>query len=268
MTTSELERRLAEVLQEHAEEAMNETDTRAQLDNLENNLESDRRRRLVLGAGALAVAAAVAVAVILASTLGDDSSTSGTDPAAPPRVVEPVGVATGFMEAFAAYDEDQVASYLADGTTFVLWTTPPEAWSLDAEIRWTIAAGVEMLPGSCQAGPTTADGTEVVCPFDFHALGSEGLNRGPFADNEVSFTIADGKIVRADSVVAYRTNGFSDEMWEPFADWVAATYPEDAAHMYKDGTQHRLQATDERAAELWAAHVPNYVRAVQAGTAE
>ena len=192
---------------------MNRTDTQAQLDSLRNGLEPDRRRRLTWGAGALAAAAAVVAAVVLASTLGDDSPTSGTDPAEPPRVVEPVDVASGFMEAFAAYDEDRVASYLADGATFQFWWTPPEAWSLDAEIGWSEAAGVEMLPGSCEERSTSADGTAVVCPFDFHALGSSELDRGPFEDNEFSFTIMDGEIVAADTESPSCTNGFSQQMW-------------------------------------------------------
>jgi hypothetical protein len=57
-------------------------------------------------------------------------------------------------------------------------------------------------------------------------------------------------------------------MWEPFAHWVAETYPEDAAQMYKDWPGQTEQATDQRSAELWAAHVPGYVKAVQAGTAD
>jgi len=267
VSTSELERRLGEVLREHAEEAMNRTDTRAQLENLRNGLEPDRRRRLAWGAGALAVAASVAAAVFLVSTLGDDSPTSGTDPAGQPRVVEPVDVATGFMEALAAHDQDRVASYLAEGTTFALWTSPPDAGSLDAEIRWSVAAGVEILPGSCEAGPSAAEGTPVVCPFDFHALGSAELDRGPYGANEFSFTVLDGKIVQTDNLVAFETNGFSDEMWEPFADWVEETYPEDSAPMYKDA-RHTLQATDEHAAELWAEHVTGYVQAVEQGRAD
>ena len=246
---------------------MNRTDTRAQLKTFQNGLGPDRRRRLLWGAGALAVAAAVAVAVILANTLGNDSPTSATDLAEQPRVVEPVEVATGFMEALAAYDRDRVASYLAEGITFVLWTSPPDAGSINEEIQWSEAAGVEILPGSCEAGPSAAEGTPVVCPFDFHALGSAELDRGPYDANEFSFTVLDGKIIQTDNLVAFATNGFSDEMWEPFAAWVSTTYPKDSAQMYKD-TQHMLQATDEHAAELWAEHVPGYVKAVQAGTAE
>ena len=246
---------------------MNRTDTHAQLETLRKGLEPDRRRRLAWAAGGLAVAAAVAVALILANTLGSDSPTSGTDPAGQPGVVEPVEVATGFMEALAAYDQDRVASYLAEGTTFVLWTSPPDAGSIDEEIQWSVAAGVEILPGSCEAGPSAAESTPVVCPFGFHALGSAQLDRGPYEANEFSFTVLDGKIIQTDNRVAYATNGFSDEMWEPFAAWVSTTHPEDSAQMYKD-TQHTLQATDERAAELWAEHVAGYVQAVQQGKAD
>jgi hypothetical protein len=268
MNTTELERRLGEVLREHAEEAMNRTDTQAQLDNLRHGLEPERRRRLTWSAGALAAAAAMVAAALLVSTMGDDSPTSGTDPAEQPRVVEPVDVATGFMEGFAAYDADRVASYLAEGATFQLWWTPPEAWSLDTELGWSEAAGFEMLPGSCEERSTSADGTAVVCPFGFNALGSAELGRGPFADNEFSFTILDGEIVAGDTDVAFMTNGFSRQMWVPFASWIARTHPDDAAVMYKDWPDRSLQATDDRASALWARHVPGYVEAVRAGTAD
>lgn len=247
---------------------MNRTDTHAQLDNLRNGLEPDRRRRLTWGAGALAAAATVVAAVLLVSTQGDDSPTSGTDPAEQPPVAEPVDVASGFMEGFAAYDEDRVASYLAEGAIFQLWWTPPEPWSLDTEIGWSVAAGVEILPGPCEEGSTSADGTAVVCPFDFHALGSAELDRGPFADNEFSFRILDGEIVAGDTDVAFMTNGFSEQMWVPFANWIARTHPDDAALMYKDWPGRTVQATDDRASSLWARHVQGYVEAVRAGTAD
>lgn len=68
MTTPDLERQLAAVLQRHAEDAMNRTDTRARLNSLITDREQDlrRRRRLTWGAGALVAAAAI-IAVIVSS---------------------------------------------------------------------------------------------------------------------------------------------------------------------------------------------------------
>ena len=267
MSTTELERRLGEVLRQHAEDAMNRTDTQGQLETLRTGLDPDRqqRRRLAWAGGALAVAASVAVAVLLVSNLGNDTPDIGT-PARPPDA-SPVDVATDFLDAFAAYDVERAGSYLAEGGTVLLWTSAPEEGSLVDEVRWSEAAGVELLTGSCEESPTAPDGATVVCPFAFHALGSAELDRGPFSDNEFRLTIVDGKIVTADTVVTYETNGLSDQMWEPFARWVAETHPDDAAHMYKDWPGQTLQATNQRSADLWAQHVAGYVKAVQQGKA-
>ena len=58
MSTSELERRLGDVLQRHAEDAMNSTNTEEQLGRLLADTErSSRRRRRTWIAGGLVVAA-------------------------------------------------------------------------------------------------------------------------------------------------------------------------------------------------------------------
>ena len=61
--------------------------------------------------------------------------------------------------------------------------------------------------------------------IDLHASGSEQLGRGPYPDNTFSLTVDHGRIVDASMELASRTNGFSEEMWRPFATWVTRAHP-------------------------------------------
>jgi hypothetical protein len=49
-------------------------------------------------------------------------------------------------------------------------------------------------------------------------------------------------------------------MWEPFADWVATTHPQDVEVMYTDATQ-RLQRITEPSIRLWDRHTQEYAAA-------
>jgi hypothetical protein len=54
-------------------------------------------------------------------------------------------------------------------------------------------------------------------------------------------------------------------MWDPFAEWVFTTYPEDVAVMYEsDFSDYRLTPQSIR---LWEHHTREYVEAVREGTA-
>ena len=58
--------------------------------------------------------------------------------------------------------------------------------------------------------------------------------------------------------MTYEIEEFSPEMWEPFAEWVSTTYPDDAAAMYTDGTYTGVRISEE-SIRLWGRHVPEYV---------
>ena len=50
---------------------------------------------------------------------------------------------------------------------------------------------------------------------------------------------------------------FSPQMWDPFRDWISATYPEDFDAMYNGGgTNFRLS---EESIRLWEEHTREYV---------
>ena len=45
--------------------------------------------------------------------------------------------------------------------------------------------------------------------------------------------------------MSYEIERFSPEMWEPFAEWVSTTHPDDAAVMYTDGTYSGVRISEE-----------------------
>ena len=111
--------------------------------------------------------------------------------------------------------------------------------------------------GSPPSEPTgTTPDTTVSCPFEFHALRSEQLGVGPFGDSYFDVTVRDGEVIRARTHLDYEE--FSPQVWEPFADWVSATYPEDAALMYDESLNGvRLSARSNR---LWEEHSTEFAQ--------
>lgn len=259
MSTPELERRLTAVLKQHAEDAMNETHTEERLQTLVADAEREqRRRRRTWVAGGLA-AAAVAVGVLWASNLVGGE----TDTAVPAQAPSAEEVATSFLDAYASFDRAGAASYLADVNYLSIWSGPGgvDAWR-DGN-RWFEAIGFKMLNESCTERATTSIGTEVRCTFDYHAIRSDELGRGPFTGSVFTFTIKDGEVAGAVQELEFQGNGFSTQMWEPFAAWVSETHPEDAAIMYADWPSQSLESLTPRSIALWEKQTRNYVEAQQ-----
>lgn len=251
MTTSDLERRLTAVLQRHAEDAMNTTNTEERLQRLLDETERDtRRRRRGWAAGALVAAAAAGATIVWVSGVGDDADT-GTTPQVATATAEDEALATAFLDAFGSWDRDEAASYVADPA---LVEALDPGWT-----RWSEAVGFTLLVDSCEEGGSSAAVTRMQCPFDYHALGSDELGLGPFSDNVFAIDIRDGEIVTANEELEFLSNGFSEQMWEPFAAWVSTTYPEDAAVMYADWPETTLESHSVRSTELWRQHTRDYV---------
>ncbi len=162
----------------------------------------------------------------------------------------PENVAAGFLEAYAALDVGQIDSYVADGSRVSMFAP--------GQIPWLEATGFEIIPGICKAGDTTAAGTPVHCPYDYHGLRSDEMGLGPFTDNWVDVTVRDGEVVSTSINFETASNGFSAQVWEPFAQWIADTYPADAASMYEGGNFGQELYTDE-AVQLWEQHTKEYV---------
>lgn len=225
-----------------------------------------RNRRL----GAFAVAAAigaVAVVVVVAS-LGGQTTTDRTMTEPDPTSME---VATGFMDAYAASDVDQVMTYLAndaDLSTLIEWLEAQGIEGQREQFRMLFslfdAQSFRVIPDSCVEQGRSESVTTLRCDYDFHALGSDELGRGPFRGSYFDLIVRDGTIRHVSGQM--EIGQFSPLVWEPFAEWVSTTHPEDAAVMYTDETTS-LERVSEESIRLWRRHVRGYVDAVQSGDA-
>jgi hypothetical protein len=170
-------------------------------------------------------------------------------------------VASSFVEAYAAFDVPAIRS---------LVDTEADTWDWEMGADWPRfnrfleVTGGKLILEPCMTVSTTEAGTTVNCPFAYHALRSAEIGRGPFGGSSFDLTVLDGKLVGASSRFEYANNGFSKNMWEPFAAWIERTHPTDAAIMYADWPDQSSQAMSPRALRLWSQDTKAYVEYVLA----
>ena len=210
--------------------------------------------------GALAVAAAIglaAVALIISMRVGQNAKPANLPPTVAPLDVKAQQVAMGFLEAYGAHDADRAISYLADNADL-------SALGLEGtrEFRLLLsfqeASGFKQILTSCEETGSSVSGTDIRCTFDFYAIRSDEIGRGPYTGSYFDLTVRNGEIDRVSNYL--EIGEFSPQMWEPFAAWVSANYPKDAAVMYNSSlTDYRLTKASIR---LWKLHSQQYVKSV------
>ena len=233
-----------------------------------------KRRNQRITAGVVGIAMFVAAVWIVTS---GGSSDRTQRPANEPSTVNQTDTAEdvvhGFLAAFGAFDPEAAMAFVADDADLRLVDrpAPANARGLALELALLEAQRFQLTITSCQAVPF-GSGTSVVCGFDFHAIGSDELGRGPFTGSTFVFTVRDGEIVKA--AVNSNLDQFASQMRAPFAEWVAATYPRDFEVMYGRSVPTRPAGfrlvygrPTEESIRLWRLRVPEYVKAVQQGTA-
>jgi hypothetical protein len=129
--------------------------------------------------------------------------------------------------------------------------------------RFAQATGAEFLIGTCEELGSSTSATSVRCPFDFHGLRSNEIGLGPYSGSFFDFTVDDGEITSVAMRWSYMGNGFNEEMWTPFFEWVETTHPEDLPIMYNGGSITSQRWT-EASIDLWEQRLREYVAAVTA----
>ena len=220
--------------------------------------------------GVFAVAAAVGLAACSGpgGTPRGENGTTTESAESSDKAAE--DVATSFIEAYGAFDVEEAIAYLADDADISGLMTSVGAEGVEGtleEFRLLIslleAQEYEQMLNSCEELGSLASGTSLRCTFDFHLFGSERIGLGPFSGGTFILTVSDGEIVRGAKDFAVAE--FSPQMWEPFADWVSAAHPQDAAAMYTDETYGGVRLTEE-SVRLWERHIRGYVKEVRQGT--
>jgi hypothetical protein len=215
-------------------------------DRVEVDQEPEKSRRgLLVG---IAAAAVIVIGVLIFARPMD----------AP--VASPVEVAAEFVEAYGSFDIDRAFSYLAADAAGVDSLTEERLLA-----RFMEAIGTKNIStGPCEEVSTTPDGTLVRCPFEYHMLRSDEIGRGPYGPNAYNLTVMEGKVVSFDITGNSLTDGFSNQVWMPFADWIAIAHPDDVAIMYQDDSQTGWKVTEE-SIPLWEQRSLEYVAIARDG---
>jgi hypothetical protein len=205
-----------------------------------------RGRGPLVGIAAAVVVLVIGALALIQWTEGPDIATDST----------PLEIATAYVEAYAAFDADTVASMLAESAEVLPWEAyEPRDWR--ADMRYLEAAGFEFMVAGCTEQTADPGPVTVHCAYDAHGLGSDQLGLEPFSFHVFRVVIDDGQVVSSN--MGFNFSHFSEAMWFPFQAWIQENHPEDFSVMYVDESLSRQ--TDEAIA-LWEQRVPEYVEYV------
>ena len=226
-------------------------DTQHAAKDLQRQLTHTRnRRRITLAVAASVVAAAVA-ATVAGGWLGVDKTVNPVQNTDPDKAV-----ARGFVDAVARYDADAAISYLTSRAIAQDWGGTEQ---LRLDFDSYRAEGYKVTINDCMEVIRSASSVSFDCTFDLQAFRSDEIGLGPYTDNYWALIIRDGKIDSADERTGDGFNGFGDQMWIPFAEWVSSRHPDDVPVMYPvEGTPY----TEERN-RLWEERLVEYVADVK-----
>jgi hypothetical protein len=199
------------------------------------------------------VGIAAAVAVLVFGGLALVQWTDGPDSVAADRT--PLEIATDYVEAYAAFDVDTVASMLAEDADVLPWESYARDWQ--ADLRYLEAAGFQLVFEECTDLSQAPDRASFQCEYDAHGLGSDGIGLEPFGPHVFRLSIEDGQVIYSN--MGFDFSEFSQAMWFPFQAWIQEEHPEDFSVMYVDESLSRQ--TDDAVA-LWEQRVPEYIEYV------
>jgi len=233
-------------------------DTHRAAEGLRRRLAHTRKRRRVT----LAVAASVAAAVVVTVAATGAGGWLGDDKAVGPAQAE--AVTREFLAAYGSFDADKAITFLTDGAIAGRWRTPEQ---LGLDVAHNRAQGYQETINDCEQVGNSESGVSLRCAFDMHGIRSDEIGLGPYTDNYWNLTVRDGKIDNANQRMAYLSNGFSRQMWEPFAAWVRVEHPDDIVAMYTDESQETQRVTED-SNRLWEQRTAEYVAAVTQNPAD
>jgi hypothetical protein len=217
-----------------------------------------RRRRTFLLSATVAAVLLIALVVVLVQNRDDDPATAQAPVAgdAPEKAgnARDVELAKRFLEAYGAFDVEQMRNYLADDAIIESMGAGDDLRLLVAYLK---ATGYRQFLNSCRQTSNGGgrDPGPVHCPFSFHALRSAEIGRGPFGGGAFNLAVQDGKIVHVWQ--KWEIEEFSPQVWEPFAKWVSKAHPKDAAVMYVDESLSGVRLSEE-SIRLWERNTRAY----------
>lgn len=174
-----------------------------------------------------------------------------------PVATDPLGVAERFVEARTAGDAETLMSLLADDVIIgTEWPGLPETVAeyaslveLEQAIGWTRHfEPCTLVPGG---------DNRLRCNYALETDLTRALDLGTFGLNTVMLTVEDGRISFVDDNFAFDANGWAEEVWTPFYEWILANHPDDLETMMTGTTLIRSRLTPE-SIDLWATRFAEY----------
>jgi hypothetical protein len=179
---------------------------------------------------------------------------------------DPVTVAGQFASAYAIGDVEQAATYLgADADPSILSGGDSDP----LEKQFEEARRSKNLLGSCEEVGPDPRGTMVECDYTYHDFRSDEIGRGPFgAGSTYRVYIKDGAVADFEDQhmdeAFNNPNGFSRQVWEPFAEWVGQNHP-DAVDILYDPYPAGWRITQE-SVPLWDQYLDEWVAELNQGS--
>lgn len=227
--------------------------------------EPSRRFRPGIAVAAAAIVIAVGVAAALLLIITREPDVAGA----------PGDIADEFVAAYVNYDFDAAATYLAPDLEASFKSAGADdsgQFSLpgDNDIRFAEAIGAKTIVEPCEEVGTDAGATEVQCDYSYHSFRSEELGRGPFAvDSFYSISVKDGEVVAFEDHHVDEAfsdpDGFSEQMWVPFALWMRDTHPDQLDVLYDSPNLDSWRITDE-SLPLWEQYLDEWAAEIQQGS--
>lgn len=211
--------------------------------------EAKARRR----AGVVFAVAVIAALVAAGGLLYGAKVLDSADLTQPVGPTQPENVARAFLQAYGDHDADRAISYLSDGKITGKWGSRA---ALRRQVDWDVASGYQEFINRCEQLGHSGSDHMVRCTFSYNGLRSAELGLGPYRDNFWDLTVRHGRIISADNQLHFLSNGFSEQMWTPFASWVSAEHPADVETMY---IHPGLERQTPESIALWRQYTHEYV---------
>lgn len=268
MTRTPVEQRIAAALNDHAEEAMSQTDTESKLQEvLSHGTDLSVRRRRTWAVGGLVAASLVACGAALWPT-GHEPDPA-THPATPTRSIRPMNadeqLAQDFVSTYFAYDRKRAASYVAEGATPAL-RRPLGAKGWLRQNRLEEALDTEFhLDGCFQIATVNPEGARIGCLYTVNILGLGEFGRGPFSGNLFNVTVRDGRVV--DFLTTGGANDYDELAWGPFWSWIEDTHASEIPTLEEMDDPDLTAKEVTRMIRAWRQIGRAYVAALRSGAA-
>ncbi len=188
---------------------------------------------------AMAVAALILIGALVALRPWIPTPTAGESA---------IETANAFLAAFWSFDADGALEYMAPELVQAEDGASEFSKKLEQDQAWHY----QMIGRGCEVSSENDSGVTVVCPFDYHALGSDQIGLDPFSGDSEVLTVVDGLIV-AMTLDDQTSDEFSALMWDPMKAWILGEHPEDYEVLYGDASW----LTDASIA-LWDVRIDDY----------